>query len=607
MKKNSALHFVLAEFVFWYSAPILFAGFYIWNYANPISSGGMHLYAISLIVSATLLLRALIDQIIHDRKIAALISSGLYASVLSSIFIYYALVIIGLESWGRVITEELIVSYASQAPAFSTALGLSYKLIIATLIGTYLIIWIICYFFISKFNWKFTADKISRLLLISLLLSVLVFCLYRLYVALDSPIASKEPFYLSLTAGKPGAAKHSLSQGLPPNETLNTLEKKILSSYKPSSNAERRNLILIVVDALRPDHMGVYGYARNTTPYLSKLEKLGSLQKIHGVRASCSESSCGLASLANSRYVHQFPEKPFTLQQVLKHHGYKVHMILGGDHTNFYGLREAYGQVDSYFDASMATKGRYVNDDEIVVEKINSLPSWDKTPTMIQFHLMSAHVLGIRLKEYTIFKPAEIYSALTTDGPDEKYTNFYDNGVLQADAMINKLLEILKDKHYLDDALVIITADHGESLGEHNLFAHSNNVMEESLNIPLLIISYGKNPKPVIQKSQFASQVDIAPTALHELEMPIPENWSGNPIQIAKNPDFTFFLMVPKAGLYDHRDSKNVWKYWQNIRNGDEFAYNLSVDPKESNNLIWKVPNKLKQDWRSQLSGIKLQ
>ena len=130
------------------------------------------------------------------------------------------------------------------------------------------------------------------------------------------------------------------------------LEDAARAGYRPNPAAARRNVILIVVDALRPDHMGVNGYARDTTPNLSRLAKAGVVRNIGVAHASCSESSCGLLSLASSKYVHQFSSRPFTLQQVLVQHGYRIHLILGGDHTNFYGLKESYGKVDSYFDGS---------------------------------------------------------------------------------------------------------------------------------------------------------------------------------------------------------------------------------------------------------------
>jgi Sulfatase. len=101
--------------------------------------------------------------------------------------------------------------------------------------------------------------------------------------------------------------------------------------------------------------MGLFGYQRDTTPNIARIAASATLRKAGIVHSSCADSSCGLLSLASSRFVHQFPARPFTLQEVLKRTGYRVHMILGGDHTNFYGLRKIYGAVDSYYDGASTT------------------------------------------------------------------------------------------------------------------------------------------------------------------------------------------------------------------------------------------------------------
>ena len=77
--------------------------------------------------------------------------------------------------------------------------------------------------------------------------------------------------------------------------------------------------------------------------------------------------------------IQAMPAKAFTLHEALKRNGYGVHLIFSGDHTNFYGLREMYGPVDSYFDGSQQRyKGggdlevalRYMNDDQLVLDRL---------------------------------------------------------------------------------------------------------------------------------------------------------------------------------------------------------------------------------------------
>ena len=79
-------------------------------------------------------------------------------------------------------------------------------------------------------------------------------------------------------------------------EKLDLIEDAERSAYKINPGADRKNLVLIVVDALRPDHLGIYGYGRDTTPNLRAIQKSGAMRHLSGVRSSCSASACGLLS-----------------------------------------------------------------------------------------------------------------------------------------------------------------------------------------------------------------------------------------------------------------------------------------------------------------------
>jgi hypothetical protein len=124
--------------------------------------------------------------------------------------------------------------------------------------------------------------------------------------------------------------------------------------------------------AARRPH-GLYGYARETTPNLERLRAAGILRVAPAVRTVCSETLCALPGLLASRYVHQFSDRMIMLSEVFKRHGYRTASILAGDHTHFYGLRELYGPVDSYFDGSSAG-GQSISDDQVVVDHVNRLP-----------------------------------------------------------------------------------------------------------------------------------------------------------------------------------------------------------------------------------------
>ena len=257
-----------------------------------------------------------------------------------------------------------------------------------------------------------------------------------------------------------------------------------------------------------------------------------------------------------------------------------------------------YGAVDSYFDGSQTINR--TNDDHALLEELAKFPNWDGTPVMFHFHLMSAHVLGTRNSDNFRFTPAASY-ALPTGRDGTSGVNFYDNGVLQADGIIHEIQQTLRAKGYLKDALVVVTADHGESLGEHGLYVHTNSVRQAARRIPFLLISHGGPRAQPIDVDRYASQVDIPATVLTDLGVPIPSSWSGVPMQKPTGRAYSPFQERAEVGILDHRDAKVPRKYWMNTDTRAEYVFDLAADPLEESNLVRQVPEELLREWRRQV------
>jgi len=232
---------------------------------------------------------------------------------------------------------------------------------------------------------------------------------------------------------------------------------------------------------------------------------------------------------------------------------------------------------------------------------------------MFQFHLMSVHILR-KSDDSGPFQPAKRYiftSRKIDTGPDgvhdESATNYYDNGIVKADAVIAQLLNGLKHKGYLKNALVVITADHGESLGEHGLLGHANSVREELLRVPVVFIDFGYEPTRSIERAPMPLQIDIAPSILYEIGLGQPSTWMGDPMQRAGGEAVAYFEEHAYAGLLDGRERDSRWKYWVDRKTGIEHAFDLTHDPGEMRDEMANVPVRLRRDWRVQaLSGTSL-
>jgi glucan phosphoethanolaminetransferase (alkaline phosphatase superfamily) len=579
----------------------VFLAFYVGAFDLPATAVLPHLLLVATLWIALAAVRT-IAGVLLGRGLAFWVSSLALALALAALLLYYALVILGLTSWGRVITWDLMRTYAQQLPALGDALGLSVGYVLAALALTFGAVLGATRAYLRRFDWvPLLRQHISRSMLAFACCGALGIVGVQAYAFTNHAMPAGEPLSMTVYpwAANRRVQKHSMD--LAQSQIRDRAEDAVRASYGPTATAVRRNVVLIVVDALRSDHLGLFGYQRDTTPNLAAIVRGARDASLLVLHASCAESTCGLTSIAASRYVHQFSERPITLPEVLKRNGYSTHFILSGDHTNFYGLRDAYGKVDTYFDGSMSRE-YYMNDDRLVLDRVASLPPWNGEPTMLQFHLMSVHELGHRRDEFRVFTPAANYKVLTnqeaTGGrPSERAVNHYDNGVRQVDAVIAELLRSLADKGYLADALVAITGDHGELLGEHDMYSHGRSVHEEVLRVPLILLSYGHQRKGHIAARLPGAQVDIAPTILAELGIAQPSTWVGTALQEGGRADFTYFQEAPFAGLYDHRDPEHLWKFYLDSRTGKTTIADVGREVAARNDVVGGEPPAQAREW----------
>jgi glucan phosphoethanolaminetransferase (alkaline phosphatase superfamily) len=602
-----ALRWLAADLVVWFALPVAFLAVCVSRDLLPADAVLPHLRLALLLLLGLTALRLILVARLNSRTAVHLATAFVASVVLAVIASYYLTVVISLQSWGRVPSWELFRAYAPQVRMLAEVLEVSLPLVAGAALLAWLALFVAGYLYFRRFDWTPFLRRASAPWLFALAAyaggAVALIELYNFVAA--PPAGHSEPVALTFWPSY-GASNHDGHDlEFVKAAILDAAEDRERSAYHHAPDAQRRNVILIVVDALRPDHMGVYGYARDTTPTLARLEKAGALRKVDAVRASCASSFCGLMSMASAKFLHQLSARPITLQEVLRRHGYRIHMLLTGDHVGFFGLRAAYGEVDAYADSRTLRRVGYVNDDRIILEHLAGYPSWDGTPVMMQFHLMGAHPLHDRNGRSANYAPAANYFLYREPGaerrPTQRGINFYDNGVQHADEGIHAILQTLERKGYLRDALVVITADHGEALGEHGLYQHGNSVREEALRIPLLLLSYGYRPTKPLKSRSLASQADIAPTILAELGMPRPATWTGTALQDPAARDFLPFQERWEAGVYDLRDPRNLWKYWVNLKTGEEMVFNLTRDPREDDNVIGDLAAPLKRQLQRQV------
>ncbi len=591
-------------------APLIFSLVYFVRFAQPFTSVIAHLRLVISFVFLLYFARCLVARSIGNRRIYLTVSAIVFSSFHLLLLLYYLIIVTGLLHLNRVITWEIVTAYAGQIKSLIEV----FDVVPINVFFVFAFVVLVClgawWYLINKSDWiwpvKLVKPKLTSLALIA---CVMLYCLVSIHKFLNGHFSiEKEPFSLTFYSSQARAAFQTSNVLISEVEKYQNEANETSRAYRPLEQIKKSNVVVFVVDALRPDHMSAYQYGRQTTPRIDKLIQTNGLYQARQMYSVCNESSCGCFALISSKYLHEFSPRPFTLQDALRQHGYKIRMILGGDHTNFFGLREMYGKVDDYFDGTYDSH-YYMNDDNMLLNRVNQLPKWEGKPEYIHFHMMSSHGLGKKLmpgkgyeRQVNYYGKHVNFNEMSSDSWDG-ISNFYDSGVWTADYYIEKILQELQSKSYLDDALVVITADHGELLGEKEQFAHSTTVFEPVLKIPFIMLKFSaedtKKPITVIEK--FQSQVDVAPTILQEMAMPIPTSWSGIPLQTNKSHEFIYFKSNIESGFFDLRKSEMPIKFWRNFKTQRQFAFKVKQDSKEESNVFDLIDWKTRREWMQHL------
>ena len=182
----------------------------------------------------------------------------------------------------------------------------------------------------------------------------------------------------------------------------------------------------------------------------------------------------------------------------------------------------------------------------------------------------------------------------------------YDGEIAYLDYQMGVLFEKLKDLGIYDTTMIIITSDHGEFFGEHDLWYHSHELYEEVLKIPLII----KFPSSHSRKGVYTkrvSLVDILPTVLNFLKLPLPGDVQGVDLfegdsrvmsEIYRHADagdpLKADVFVRELKSLFLENYKYIKEYAEESEGQDEL-YDIEKDPRELYNLIEKEPEKAKE------------
>lgn len=309
---------------------------------------------------------------------------------------------------------------------------------------------------------------------------------------------------------------------------------------------ESYNIIFIVVDALRADHLGVYGYERNTSPNIDEFAKESILFK-----KGTSVSSCTLPTMPlilTGKYTIEdvsLKESEITLPEVLKDSGYKT----GGFFVQYimtrYGVnvKQGFDKIKIFEEIDYPAEKLLESALPWLMENKNekfflflwfSDPHTPYTPPPPYDTLYNPDYDGREVNLHDVVLPKlwqkskdDLYTRdgkMVTDEELQHVIDLYDGEITSLDNALGDLFERLKSLDLYDNTIIVFTADHGEAFNEHHTVMHCRNLYDDQIGVPLIFYIPKIGPKII---EDVAVNINIFPTLTDILNIKTPSSVQG--------------------------------------------------------------------------------
>ncbi|REK27715.1 MAG: tetratricopeptide repeat protein [Planctomycetota bacterium] len=346
-----------------------------------------------------------------------------------------------------------------------------------------------------------------------------------------------------------------------------------------------RNVLIISIDTLRADHLGCYGFQRPTSPNIDALAADGLLferaQTTNPLtlpaHSSLMTGKIPPAHGALTNQGHTLAEANVTLAEILRDEGWQTGAVVGAyPLESRFGLAQGFADYDDEFDGSLKA-GLFTERSAESVSRaaIDWLERRGDDPFFMFVHYYDPHQR---------YLPPEPFNSAY---PQDKYSG----EIAYTDHWVGKLIERLQQLELYDSTLIVLTSDHGESLGEHGEISHGFFIYQPVMHIPL-IVRLPQGPRGQRLKTP-VSLVDVMPTVLELAGRPLPSDLQGislaasfrNGVEPPTGRDLysdswypAKFACAPLRGLL-----QDQWRYVWSVR---PELYNLHEDPREAKNVL---------------------
>ncbi len=388
------------------------------------------------------------------------------------------------------------------------------------------------------------------------------------------------------------------------------------------AEARRPNIVLFVIDGLRPDHLGCYGYDRQTSPFLDQMAREGVL--FLDATAQATWTLASVASLLSSSYrivrgshpeimakvgqgineeasTFQPVAMPTSLQSELRKAGYVTLACVGG------GFLDASLGFDSGFDWYWCARSLPALPDQLSVVR-QHLSVDPQAPFLLFFHTYEVHNYfqgwGHCLEEFS-----RGYSGALTDrqrleeaclrgtpdrlSPDDRQyiQDLYDGEILHTDRQVRAFLGWLLARPWGKDTILVVTSDHGEGLGDHGAMSHGSTPYQSVARVPLIMrLPDGRCAGQTV--AQPVALTDLMPTLLEIAGVEAPRGIAGQsllPLLEGDGYDGPWPIFSESRGA-DLLARKGRWCYIARRGEGKEELYDIARDSDETDDVATSQP-----------------
>ncbi|MGA9800086.1 MAG: sulfatase-like hydrolase/transferase [Terriglobales bacterium] len=389
--------------------------------------------------------------------------------------------------------------------------------------------------------------------------------------------------------------------------TVFLLSTSLISWVSTASGAPliSPNVVVITIDTLRADHLGCYGYRQIRTPNIDALAADGA--RFERAYTAVPVTLPSHTVIFTGTYpmlsgMHDFsanrlsPQQP-TLATVLKQNGYVTGAVIGAAVLDSrFGLNQGFDFYYDHFDFSRLEES---NLDEmerpgnVVADlALDWLGKNSQKKFFLWMHLYDPHFP---------YRPPKPYS-------DEYATRPYDGEIAFADEQVGRLLHFLKERGLYQNTIIVLSGDHGESLGEHGEKTHGFFIYNATMHVPLIIRLPGKSVP--LSVADPVSLVDLMPTILAAVKLDSPAQVQGRSLL----PGLHGEGGAPGHPLYGETFLPRLHFNWSELRGAENAKYHfidapqselydLSKDPGEVHNIIAEK-KAVAEEMRAQLTGL---